>query len=916
MSSNRNALIIAVGIFALIWSVGNAAAKDVAALPAVDASSLADDLQGLVLLDELGCVACHQTDSQLASSAKKAPRLAAVASRVNPYYLHEYIANPHDVKPGTTMPNVIEHLPAEERKDVATAITHYLLSLRGRSPAFQLHAIDSVAAETGEELFHSVGCVACHSPRDGAGNETMAGDSVPLGKLERKYNTRSLAEFLGAPHRVRPSGRMPDMKLTGREADQLANYLLRETKVPGHLHYTLLQGRVWEGLEEEVTKVRAGLVKDFDLGSLPQVPGNSAIIYEGFLNAPKAGEYTFFLEMNGGRLAIDNQEVANLEASSRRGVKKMQATHELKDGWNKIQLTYIHAGKEPRFSFEISGPEMERRPLDASSLSISKTPIAPYQPYKVDAELASQGKLHFTKLGCVNCHDDVPEQEDVAESILPLAKLNPARGCLSDAEGKWPRYSLTKQQQELIAAVLPGVESKKLTHQQTVNKSLVNFNCIACHEREGLGGVSPERNALFVGTKGELGNEGRIPPPLTHVGAKLQTPWIKEVIVGGQEQRDYLATRMPKFGEGNVGHLVELFEKVDSLEEVNFEEIDDVKRVKAAGHKLVGTTGFSCIACHDFNGQQAAGPGAMDIIHSTARLKKDWFYHFLLKPSRFHENTIMPEAWPGGHAFKKDILDGDSKKQIESIWVYLSDGIRAKNPVGLSRQSPELRVTDVAVICRGRGDAGYRGIAVGYPERLSLAFDSEEMALRQIWKGKFATSSPSRFSAIGDNRIAFAAGIPFHRLKTLDDNWPYKGKTDYLFPQDHGYRWGGYFLDAKKRPTFMYRYGDVRVEEYFEDVLDKDGSAFFRRTFTFDAAKPQDKFYFRAATAKEIAPPKADTTNLGRGWPEGTMFVVDKLMLKIVSAHKGIVREGEPQELLIPLELPQGESKLVLEYRW
>ena len=452
------------------------------------------------------------------------------------------------------------------------------------------------------------------------------------------------------------------------------------------------------------------------------------------------------------------------------------------------------------------------------------------------------------------------------------------------------------------------LDDAKPSERDSVHKSLVTFNCIACHQRDGLGGIAPERDQYFVGSKGELGNEGRVPPPLTHVGAKLQTPWIKSVMVDGAEQRDYLATRMPQFGEANIGHLIEKFEKVDHLEEVEFDEIEDLSRVKSAGHQLVGATGFSCIACHDFNGQQASGPGALDIIHSTQRLKKDWFYWFMLDPARFRPNTIMPTAWPGGHAFKKDILDGDSKRQIESIWVYLEDGIRAKNPVGLSRKSPELRVTDVTLIARGRGNAGYRGIAVGYPERLSLAFDSEQMNLKLMWKGRFVTSAPNRFSAIGDERIEFAPGVPFHRLKTLDDNWPYKRKTDYLFPQDHGYQFRGYYLGKKKkRPTFMYQYGDVRVEEHYEDLLDDDKQAYFRRTFTFDAPRAQEKFYFRAATGKTIAPPDEASKQ---------SFQVDRLNVTIVGDHEGIVREGDPQELLVPLTLPAGQSKLILEYRW
>ena len=55
---------------------------------------------------------------------------------------------------------------------MANSITHYLISLNKQDP-FKITVPDSVAAEQGEELFHKVGCVACHSPKDSNGKEIM-----------------------------------------------------------------------------------------------------------------------------------------------------------------------------------------------------------------------------------------------------------------------------------------------------------------------------------------------------------------------------------------------------------------------------------------------------------------------------------------------------------------------------------------------------------------------------------------------------------------------------------------------------------------------------------------------------------------------------------------------------------------------
>ena len=114
----------------------------------------------------------------------------------------------------------------------------------------------------------------------------------------------------------------------------------------------------------------------------------------------------------------------------------------------------------------------------------------------------------------------------------------------------------------------------------------------------------------------------------------------------------------------------------------------------------------------------------------------------------------------------------------------------------------------------------------------------------------------------------------------------------------------GYHLDAKRRPTFKYRYGAVVVEDFFEDVLGEDGRAFFRRTLRFDAPGPEPEFYFRAASGKQI------TTKSPRS------FVIDRLELQITSANRGVVRDGDPGELMIPLTLPKGRSTLTLDYKW
>jgi mono/diheme cytochrome c family protein len=869
-------------------------------VPGLASSQLDPELKGQVLIEELNCAACHPGDASLAARSKKAPRLSEVGSRVNPHYLESFIRDPQGTKPGTTMPDLLALLGEAERTQVAASLTHFLVSLKKTD--FALQAPDAVAAEHGKRLFHSRGCAACHSPRDEKGTELFPKTSVPLGALERKYSFKSMVDFLRQPQSSRPSGRMPDLRLPGQDLERIAHYLLQETRVPGSLAYTLYRGPVWEGLDSDKVKAeRAGQVKDFALGSLGNVQHHTAIHYEGWMNLADKGRHTFFLKMNGGSLVVDGRPILQQDPSDRRGVKQLEGSAELAAGWRKIQLTYFHTGRDPAFSFEMAGPQFDRQALPSSMLSISNEKIPAFEPLKVDAELAARGREYFGKLGCANCHNDLQVPPRSAPS---LAKLDSSRGCLSGAAGPWPRFNLNAEQRGWIIKALPHAEQPQLSDKQRLDKTLVAFNCIACHERAGLGGIARERKALFTGTQPEMGDQGRLPPPLTHVGAKLKPEWVAEVLLRGQRQRGYLDASMPQFGEGNVGHLVELFGKVDELEAAGIPAVADVQESKNAGYQMIGAAGLSCIACHDFNGQKSGGVSALDLVTVTGRLKKNWFHLYLREPSRFHPLVIMPTYWPDGKAALPAILGGDAGRQIEALWLYLEDGSRVRKPAGLSRQSNELRVGAVAEICRGRSPVGYRGIGVGYPERINLAFDSEEMALRQLWKGEFANVDLGSFQPRGTDRISFPPGIPFHRLNSLEDNWPYKGKTSYPFPQDQGYQFRGYQLDALRRPTFMYRYGDIAVEDGFEDVRDKSGKAYFKRTLSFEAPADQPAFHFRAAAGKKL------TKESDRS------FGIDQLQLRITSEHKGIVREGNPGEVLISLTLPQGRSILTLEYQW
>src|SRR5207244_5253844 len=108
-----------------------------------------------------------------------------------------------------------------------------------------------------------------------------------------------------------------------------------------------------------------------------------------------------------------------------------------------------------------------------------------------------------------------------------------------------------------------------------------------------------------------------IPPHLNGVGAKLRPEWIKSVLTEGATVRPYMATRMPQFGELNVRHLVDAFEKADARPGAAPQPDVFAPGVASDSNKvgrvLIGTTGLSCVQCHMFAGNKSLGVPALDL---------------------------------------------------------------------------------------------------------------------------------------------------------------------------------------------------------------------------------------------------------------------------------------------------------------
>jgi hypothetical protein len=300
--------------------------------------------------------------------------------------------------------------------------------------------------------------------------------------------------------------------------------------------------------------------------------------------------------MNGGSLVVDGKTLVQEAPSDRRGVKNFTAAVELDAGPHAIELTYFHTGRKAELVFEMAAPQFPRGPVPSAMLSVSKEPRDAFASPKVDAALAARGRDHFSKLGCANCHDDLKLPRLAAPDF---ARLDANRGCLTDSAG--PRFDLSAIQRELIVKALPAAANPPLDDTQRIHKTLASLNCIACHERGGLGAPSQERRVrYFTSTQPSLGDQGRIPPPLTHVGAKLST----SMALGGAAARSdgsaiIMDAAMPQFGDAQVGHSGGAIRSRGQARGCcAAERWRSWSSRKQPVTRLVGTGGLGCIVCH------------------------------------------------------------------------------------------------------------------------------------------------------------------------------------------------------------------------------------------------------------------------------------------------------------------------------
>ena len=918
---------------------------------------------GSLLLGELNCAACHPTAGAAEHLTKRQPpKLGEVGRRVTPQYLRAFLAKPHEVKPGSWMPDVLHGLPDGQRTETVEALTHYLVSLGG--PIDQKSSGASrVQIQRGQDLYHKVGCVACHEPfappskqksdlPPGLDIEELVAlnlpgtaaprPSVPLGQLSMKTTVDQLAAFLLNPLHVRPSGRMPNLKLKPGEARFIAAYLLRDQFTEGQtapgigIDITYYAGsfpRVpdFESLKTEPVWEGEGATIDLKAIQLPdgKTPSsNFAVQFSGAIDIPEEGKYQFWTKSDDGSiLKIDEKVVVNNDGMHPPTEKQGEVT--LRPGRHSFDLGFVQGGGGFELSAFWQPPGADKRELIPGGVLLRQSASAMIPKgivdFTVNSDLAAKGKELFGKLGCAHCHDTDKPATPRAESA-PLLALNPMKsgGCLSDAPAAGrPRYFFSPSQREELAGTLvalnhaaPGADATRL-----LNYELTARNCYACHRRDGKGGPDIRRSQYFTyDVLVDLGDEGRLPPPLDEVGAKLTAAGFEDALQTGTPYRTYMAARMPLFGKDNISHLPALFTQVDAGKVAAHEPQFSPKMIDS-GRYLVGKRALGCINCHAWGQFRLQGAEGLDLLQITRRIKPDWFHSFVLDPQPRKPRTRMPTGWPNGKSSFPKLEDGDTHQQIDAIWAWLTVGEKGGMPFGLSPDDNQLLMpTEEPIVFRTfLNQVSAHAILVGFRQRTHVAFDANRVRMAATWTGNFISAKSAwegragQYAAIPSNDvIRFPDGPTFAVLQSPGDAWPKdvpkQGLGSRRTPE--GWKFLGYRFNDQRIPTFRYRMNGIEIEETPSTDYARGGSVLTRH-FRLTSDDPVANVYLRVGTGQSID-------------DSAKPIVIDarlKYDITSSSAAQPVVRDVDGgQELLVPVVWKKNgqqlESTITLLLTW
>ena len=419
---------------------------------------------------------------------------------------------------------------------------------------------DAPSAEGGRLLFNELGCANCHLKETGL--PSYKGPS--LNGIVDHTSPDWLRAFLQNPSKEKPGTRMPDLHLSEADAEAVLHFLAtlhQEDPLPNPFKFT---------------NSERGFSLFHTIGCVAcHAPSPS------FSPPQKSSE------------PISYAHIPLLRLKERYDQQSLSA-------FLYKPYDFRPHGRMPQFSLDREdGGDLAAYLLEYHTGDASVYPAFPR--LKPDPEQVTRGSAIVRVKHCIACHE-VTTDPLFSPTLFPIP---PGYRKFRELEGH-PDFDLTPGQVQSLELFLNN-ETKPEANPKT---HLQAMNCLACHQRDGQGGPDAARNVYFTGDR-DLGDTGRLPPPLTGIGRKLKLDWLKGALEGKHKVRPYLNVQMPVF-DNMVHQLPQALALEDGQPAPDHFPDGDPE----AGRKLLGTHGgLNCISCHNWGGAEFPR-------HSSPRLKQ------------------------------------------------------------------------------------------------------------------------------------------------------------------------------------------------------------------------------------------------------------------------------------------------------
>ncbi len=521
-----------------------------------------------LLFARMGCVGCHATEG-FNDLRKIGPALTHLGSKVEAAWLPKWIENPKSFHADSRMPRFfgLSNAPMDERQQaIIGSIAAYLLD-KSEPVKFAKTEAATGDAKRGEALVAKVGCLGCHT----VGNFKANNFGPDLDGSGSKLKKQWLIAWLKDPKKLFPQTKMPNMRLSDREAADIAHYLLSlkneafDAQPGPQVGAAALDGLVLEELRKKSTDQDAHAQSAaMDEKQKQLLVGQKMILNYGCFGCHDIGGFEAAKKIGAELTEEGSKPVERFDFGflpiehTREGFFRQKLSDPRSFDMGKVK-THTEKLKMPQFDF--TPEQVDLLILHLTSLTKHSIPMDRRRLLNPDDQAVEEGRKLVRNFNCQGCHVLDGKGGNIAETLDDKGLAPPAlEGEGKKVKGDWLFTFLHKP-----ATIRPWLHLRMPTFGFTDEQATVLVRYFQGKDRVGVEFKSLEKNPvdqemLYAGkdmfgklqclqchqvAEGSKKSPADLAPDLGLAADRLREHWIVEWLKDPQVVQP--GTRMPTF---------------------------------------------------------------------------------------------------------------------------------------------------------------------------------------------------------------------------------------------------------------------------------------------------------------------------------------------------------------------------------